>query len=61
MVQNSVYVTRGLLIESVEPTWLYGTSSEHSVFYQYNFHNARNIFAGMIQVSLLSITVSACL
>ena len=28
---------------------LYGTASEHSVFYQYNFHNARNIFAGMLQ------------
>jgi len=49
MVQNSVYFARGLLVESVEPTWLYGTSSEHAVFYQYNFHRARNIFAGMIQ------------
>lgn len=28
---------------------LYGTASEHAVFYQYNFHKARNIFAGMIQ------------
>ena len=28
---------------------LYGTSSEHAVYYQYNFHKARNIFAGMIQ------------
>ncbi|KAL2066965.1 hypothetical protein VTL71DRAFT_1389 [Oculimacula yallundae] len=49
MVQNSVYVARGFLIESVSPTWLYGTASEHAVFYQYNFHNAQNIFAGMIQ------------
>ena len=49
MVQNSVYVARGLLIESTAPTWLYGTSSEHAVYYQYNFHNAANIFAGMIQ------------
>lgn len=45
----SVYAARGLLIESIEPTWLYGTSSEHSVFYQYNFNKARNVFAGMVQ------------
>ncbi|GAB0145580.1 hypothetical protein EsHS_00006007 [Epichloe bromicola] len=49
MVQTSVYVARGLLIESTEPVWLYGTASEHAVYYQYNFHSARNIFAGMIQ------------
>lgn len=28
---------------------LYATASEHSVFYQYNFHSAANIFAGMLQ------------
>ncbi|KAK1638756.1 pectate lyase superfamily protein-domain-containing protein [Colletotrichum phormii] len=49
MVQNSVYVARGLLVESTEPTWLYGTSSEHAVMYQYNFHNAASVFAAMIQ------------
>ncbi|KAL7624109.1 hypothetical protein AAE478_005666 [Parahypoxylon ruwenzoriense] len=49
MVQTSVYVARGFLIESQEATWLYGTASEHAVYYQYNFHHARNIFAGMIQ------------
>ncbi|RDA88218.1 hypothetical protein CP532_0368 [Ophiocordyceps camponoti-leonardi (nom. inval.)] len=32
-----------------DPVWLYGTSSEHAVYYQYNFHNALNVFAGMIQ------------
>jgi hypothetical protein len=48
-VQNSVYAARGLLVESKEAVWLYGTSSEHAVYYQYNFHNAQNIFAGMIQ------------
>jgi hypothetical protein len=36
-------------VESQEPTWLYGTASEHSVFYQYNFNKAKNVFAGMIQ------------
>lgn len=48
-VQTSVYVARGFLIESQSPTWLYGTASEHSVYYQYNFYNAKNIFAGMVQ------------
>ncbi|KLU87180.1 hypothetical protein, variant [Magnaporthiopsis poae ATCC 64411] len=49
MAMNSIYVARGLLVESVNPTWLYGTSSEHAVYYQYNFHKAENIFAGTIQ------------
>ncbi|KAL4754843.1 hypothetical protein BDW72DRAFT_200512 [Aspergillus terricola var. indicus] len=49
MPQLSVYVARGMLIESTSATWLYGTSSEHSVFYQYNFHHAHNIFTTMIQ------------
>lgn len=49
MVQVSVYVARGLLVESVNPTWMYGTASEHSVMYQYNFNGAKNIFAGLIQ------------
>ncbi|KAK3682883.1 pectate lyase superfamily protein-domain-containing protein [Podospora appendiculata] len=49
MVQTSVYVARGMLVESQQPTWLYGAASEHAVFYQYNFNHARNIFAGMIQ------------
>ncbi|KZL70356.1 exo-beta-D-glucanase, partial [Colletotrichum tofieldiae] len=33
MIQNSVYVARGLLVGSTEPTWLYGTSLEHAVMY----------------------------
>ena len=45
----SVFVARGLLIESQDATWLYGTSSEHSTMYQYNFHQARNIYTTMIQ------------
>ncbi|KAL4884771.1 pectin lyase fold/virulence factor [Aspergillus karnatakaensis] len=49
MTQVSVYVARGMLVESTSATWLYGTSSEHAVFYQYNFHRARNIFTTMIQ------------
>ncbi|KAF2281587.1 pectin lyase-like protein, partial [Westerdykella ornata] len=49
MDQLSIYVARGILIESQKATWLYGTASEHAVFYQYNFHKAKNIFAGMLQ------------
>ena len=41
--QVSVYSARGFLIESKGPTWLYGTASEHSVYYQYNFYKARNV------------------
>ncbi|OBT78063.1 hypothetical protein VF21_03131 [Pseudogymnoascus sp. 05NY08] len=49
MEQISIYIARGLLIESTQPTWLYATASEHAVFYQYNFNGASNIFAGMLQ------------
>ncbi|WPH01347.1 Hypothetical protein R9X50_00418900 [Acrodontium crateriforme] len=47
--QVAVAVGRGILIESNGPTWLYGTASEHSMLYQYNFANSSNTFAGMIQ------------
>ncbi|KAL8365461.1 hypothetical protein RB595_004326 [Gaeumannomyces hyphopodioides] len=49
MEQISVYSARGVLIESQSATWLYGTASEHNVFYQYNFHGARNVYTTMIQ------------
>jgi hypothetical protein len=42
-------VARGLLVESREAVWLYATSSEHAVLYQYNFYRASKIFAGMVQ------------
>lgn len=46
----TVAVARGILIESADgPTWFYGTASEHSMLYQYNFYNTTNMFAGMIQ------------
>jgi hypothetical protein len=28
---------------------LYGTASEHAVFYQFNFNKAANVFAGLLQ------------
>ncbi|KAK1145845.1 hypothetical protein N8T08_003791 [Aspergillus melleus] len=47
--QISVYVARGVLVESQGPTWLYGTASEHNVFYQYQLSQAKDVFMGMIQ------------
>ncbi|KAI1872594.1 hypothetical protein JX265_005474 [Neoarthrinium moseri] len=49
MTQISVYVARGLLIESTDPVWLYGTASEHSTLYQYSFQSAENVLAGLVQ------------
>ncbi|KAH6656455.1 pectate lyase superfamily protein-domain-containing protein, partial [Truncatella angustata] len=47
--QISIYAARGVLIESQGPTWLYGTSSEHTQMYQYQLQNASNIFLGHMQ------------
>ncbi|CAG2165800.1 unnamed protein product [Oppiella nova] len=48
--QISIFNGRGIHIESTEgPVWLYGTSSEHSVFYQYSIANAKNVMMGTIQ------------
>jgi glucan 1,3-beta-glucosidase len=47
--QINVYNTRGLLVESLGPVWMYGTAMEHSVLYQYNLNGAANIFMGAIQ------------
>ncbi|KAK4031703.1 putative LysM domain-containing protein [Parachaetomium inaequale] len=49
MDQLSVYSARGMLIESRKATWLYGTASEHSVMYQYNFNGARNVYTTFLQ------------
>ncbi|KAE9573163.1 Glucan 1,3-beta-glucosidase [Colletotrichum fructicola] len=49
MTMVSVYTARGLLIESTEAVWLYGTASEHAVYYQYNLFGAQNVFAGLLQ------------
>ncbi|KAJ9605855.1 hypothetical protein H2200_009704 [Cladophialophora chaetospira] len=47
--QTNIYNGRGLLVESQGPVWLYGTSSEHSQLYNYQFVNAQDIFMGAIQ------------
>ncbi|KAJ3952539.1 hypothetical protein N0V92_011011 [Colletotrichum tropicale] len=46
--QIDIYAGRGLLIEA-DKAWLWGTSVEHNVLYQYQFSNARNVVMGMIQ------------
>ena len=39
-----------MLVESQLGTWLVGTGSEHHVLYAYQFNNAQNVFAAMMQV-----------
>jgi pectate lyase-like protein len=40
---------RGLLVEATKGTWLPGTGFEHNWLYNYNFNQAQNVFAGMLQ------------
>ncbi|KAI1433392.1 glycoside hydrolase family 55 protein [Xylaria sp. CBS 124048] len=47
--QINIYNGRGVLIESQEPVWLWGTASEHSVLYNYQISNAKNTFIGIAQ------------
>lgn len=47
--QIDIYNGRGLLIESQGPVWLYGTAFEHSMLYNYQFANAKDIYMGVIQ------------
>ncbi|KAF2087046.1 glycoside hydrolase family 55 protein [Saccharata proteae CBS 121410] len=47
--QIDIYNGRGVLIESQNPSWWYGTSSEHSVLFNYQIANAKDVFMGLIQ------------
>ncbi|KAJ3179215.1 hypothetical protein HDU85_004904 [Gaertneriomyces sp. JEL0708] len=47
--QINVFNGRGVLIESAGPTWLWGTSSEHNVLYNYQVSGAKDVFMGLIQ------------
>jgi len=48
--QINIFNGRGVLIESAQgPVWLYGTSAEHSVLYNYQISNATNVYMGLIQ------------
>lgn len=46
--QISVYGARGMLIESQGPSWFYGTGSEHSVMYNYQLNNAKNVSTALL-------------
>lgn len=50
MVGDSPFGYRGFLIESKSgPVWLWGTSAEHNVLYDYQVSHASNVFMGVIQ------------
>jgi glucan 1,3-beta-glucosidase len=54
-ITQTISTGRGVLIESSsasnggQGTWLVGTAFEHNTLYQYNFHNAKDVYAGMQQ------------
>lgn len=47
--QINIYNGRGVLIESSKGNWLWGTASEHSVLYNYQLTNAKNVYMSLIQ------------
>ncbi|KAK4120929.1 glycoside hydrolase family 55 protein [Parathielavia appendiculata] len=47
--QISLFGARGVLIESQGPVWIYGSGSEHVIFYQYEMLGAKNVYLGHIQ------------
>ncbi|KAK5659718.1 hypothetical protein OQA88_929 [Cercophora sp. LCS_1] len=47
--QIDVFNGRGVLIEGEGPVWGWGTASEHSVLYNYQFTNASAVYLALIQ------------
>ena len=47
--QIDVFNGRGVLVEGPGPVWGWATASEHSVLYNYQLHNASNVFLALIQ------------
>jgi len=47
--QINVFSARDVLIEPQGPTWLWATSVEHNVLYQYQLSGAENVLMGLIQ------------
>ena len=48
--QINIFNGRGIFIESAQgPVWMYGTSAEHSVLYNYQVANASNVYMALIQ------------
>lgn len=46
---QNIAVGRGILVESTKASWLTGTGFEHNSLYNYNLHNAVNVYAGLQQ------------
>lgn len=46
---QNIATGRGMLVEATKGTWLTGTAFEHNTLYNYNLHNAQNVYAGMQQ------------
>lgn len=44
----SVFAGRGMLVEGSN-IWMWASGSEHHTLYQYQFHGAKDVFAGFIQ------------
>ncbi|TAQ87041.1 hypothetical protein B7494_g4617 [Chlorociboria aeruginascens] len=47
--QVNIFNGRGVLVESQGPVWMYGTSAEHSVLYNYQISKASNVYMALIQ------------
>lgn len=47
--QIDIFNARGVLIEGEGPVWGFGTASEHSVMYNYQFNKASNVYLALIQ------------
>ncbi|PNY22823.1 Glucan 1,3-beta-glucosidase [Tolypocladium capitatum] len=47
--QLNIFNGRGILIESTQGTWLWGTSAEHSVLSNYQLNGAQNVYMSVIQ------------
>ncbi|PHH65715.1 hypothetical protein CDD82_1637 [Ophiocordyceps australis] len=45
----TIFNGRGLVLESTQGAWLYGTASEHNVLSNYQISNAKNVFMALIQ------------
>ncbi len=46
---QNIATGRGALVEATQGTWLTGTAFEHNTLYNYNLHNAQDVFAGLQQ------------
>ncbi|KAL9576360.1 MAG: hypothetical protein Q9212_007166 [Teloschistes hypoglaucus] len=46
---QNIATGRGILVEATRGTWLTGTGFEHNTLYNYNLHDAENVYAGLQQ------------